>query len=181
MPAANDKPYSQHTCTIAVTTNMTCWHVLCLTLQVCYRPSTTVAQPRMLGPVRFRQHLSPTAGVFTGKQGHDRANVVSALSFTMLNQHVVWLSLPVNWLGMGCACSYTNVEHCYTPAIQHMYSLNAQQLVDTGSQPHHKLHQTLKQHTDHVACAAAASACAAVTPPLCWLQVTGGRMLTCPT
>jgi len=37
-------------------------------LQVCYRPSTRVGQPRMLGPVRFRQHLSPTAGVFTGEQ-----------------------------------------------------------------------------------------------------------------
>lgn len=30
--------------------------------QVCYQPATEPGSPRMLGPVRFRQHLSPTTG-----------------------------------------------------------------------------------------------------------------------
>ncbi len=35
-------------------------------LEVTYRPSRREGQPRMLGPVRFRQHLSPNAGLLTG-------------------------------------------------------------------------------------------------------------------
>lgn len=51
-------------------------------LEVCYRPSTRQGQPRMLGPVRFRQHLSPNAGLLTGG-GNRRGQGMGACCFAV--------------------------------------------------------------------------------------------------
>lgn len=34
--------------------------------QICFRPSRQPGSPALLGPVRYKQHLNPTAGMFTG-------------------------------------------------------------------------------------------------------------------
>jgi hypothetical protein len=38
-------------------------------LQVLWRPSQQEGSPRRVGPVRFRQHYCPNAGIFTGALG----------------------------------------------------------------------------------------------------------------
>jgi hypothetical protein len=42
------------------------FYVLFCCAQVCYRPSLRAGKPAMMGPVKFKQTLSPTAGLFTG-------------------------------------------------------------------------------------------------------------------
>ncbi|GAB4814268.1 hypothetical protein N2152v2_001314 [Parachlorella kessleri] len=56
-----------------------------LELEVQYRPSQQAGPPLMLGPVRFRQHLSPTAGWLMGNMNDDRSMEYSTYKLYLLH------------------------------------------------------------------------------------------------
>lgn len=68
--------------THAASTKLCCLGVMHV-VQVVARPSGQEGRPRMVGPVRFRQHLCPTVGMFTGE--------LTAVVFTVAAPWVAWI------------------------------------------------------------------------------------------
>ncbi|WIA14980.1 hypothetical protein OEZ85_001688 [Tetradesmus obliquus] len=67
-------------------------------LEVCYRPSVRAGKPAMMGPVKFKQTLSPTAGLFTGHfWGRDDTMCFSTYKLYLLHIDATFKDVRMPW------------------------------------------------------------------------------------